>query len=186
MSSLDCGSGGGDTAYEGLRIASLFIIWATGSFGAFFPVIAHRSNKIHLPHAVFESVSSPLCQPYFSPIPNRTAKYFGSGVIIATAFIHLLSPGISELTSPCLGQAWQEYVRTFSDGIRDSHSHRLIRCSLIPWHLLSYRRFAYSLSRSSPSALEQPNSRSLASNMVSWLPTRVYTLHITNTPVLLE
>jgi hypothetical protein len=57
MSSVDCGSGGGDTAFEGLRIASLFIIWATGSFGAFFPVIAHRSSKIHLPHAIFESVS---------------------------------------------------------------------------------------------------------------------------------
>ena len=114
MSSVDCGSGGGDTAFEGLRVASLFIIWATGSFGAFFPVIAHRSSKINLPHAVFESVSSPLCQIYFSPVPNRTAKYFGSGVIIATAFIHLLSPGISELTSPCLGQAWQEYVRILS------------------------------------------------------------------------
>jgi hypothetical protein len=41
--------------------------------------------------------------------------------------------------------------------------------------LLSYRRFAYLLSRSSPSALAQPSSRSLASNMVSWLPTRVQT-----------
>jgi len=28
---------------------------------------------------------------------------------IATAFIHLLSPGLSELTSPCLGAAWQVY-----------------------------------------------------------------------------
>lgn len=29
---------------------------------------------------------------------------------IATAFIHLLSPAISELTAPCLGPAWQVYV----------------------------------------------------------------------------
>jgi zinc transporter 1/2/3 len=47
---------------------------------------------LHVPKAVFEF-----------------AKYFGSGVIIATAFIHLLSPSISELTSPCLSPAWQEY-----------------------------------------------------------------------------
>ncbi|KIJ39669.1 hypothetical protein M422DRAFT_174781, partial [Sphaerobolus stellatus SS14] len=37
------------------------------------------------------------------------AKYFGSGVIIATAFIHFLAPAIDELTSPCLGVAWTEY-----------------------------------------------------------------------------
>jgi len=37
------------------------------------------------------------------------AKYFGSGVIIATAFIHLLSPAIDELGSPCLGAEWQIY-----------------------------------------------------------------------------
>ena len=42
---------------------------------------------------------------------RRTAKYFGSGVIIATAFIHLLASGVSELSSPCLAPAWQEYVR---------------------------------------------------------------------------
>jgi hypothetical protein len=42
---------------------------------------------------------------------HRFAKYLGSGVIIATAFIHLLSPAISELTSPCLGDAWITHVR---------------------------------------------------------------------------
>lgn len=41
----------------------------------------------------------------------RFAKYFGSGVIIATAFIHLLSPALEELGSPCLGAEWQVYVR---------------------------------------------------------------------------
>lgn len=39
------------------------------------------------------------------------AKYFGSGVIIATAFIHLLSPALDELGSPCLSAEWQVYVR---------------------------------------------------------------------------
>ena len=39
------------------------------------------------------------------------AKYFGSGVIIATAFIHLLSPALDELGSSCLTGTWTEYVR---------------------------------------------------------------------------
>ncbi len=60
MSSPDCGSGGGDTSFEGLRVASLFIIWTTSSFAATFPVVAHRSRVIHLPPVILEYVSSPL------------------------------------------------------------------------------------------------------------------------------
>jgi zinc transporter 1/2/3 len=60
--------------------------------GALFPVLARRSSWLHVPKAVF-----------------NFAKYFGSGVIIATAFIHLLDPAISELGSPCLAAAWGDY-----------------------------------------------------------------------------
>ncbi|KAH9006712.1 ZIP-like iron-zinc transporter [Lactarius deliciosus] len=89
---LNCGSGGGATTYTGLRIASVFVIWVCSTLGSTFPIIAHRSSFVSLPHSVFEF-----------------AKYFGSGVIIATAFIHLLSPAIDELASDCLGPAWKEY-----------------------------------------------------------------------------
>ncbi|KAG2367991.1 ZIP-like iron-zinc transporter [Suillus spraguei] len=92
MSDLDCGSGGGATTYKQLRIASVFVILIGSMSGALFPVLAKRSSWLHVPKAVFDF-----------------AKYFGSGVIIATAFIHLLSPAISELTSPCLSPAWQVY-----------------------------------------------------------------------------
>ncbi|KAG1863160.1 ZIP-like iron-zinc transporter [Suillus subluteus] len=92
MSDLNCGSGGGATTYPQLRIASVFIILIGSMSGALFPVLATRSSWLHVPKAVFDF-----------------AKYFGSGVIIATAFIHLLSPAIDELTSPCLSPAWQEY-----------------------------------------------------------------------------
>jgi zinc transporter 1/2/3 len=92
MSDLNCGSGGGATTYPQLRIASVFVILIGSMTGALFPVLARRSSWLHVPKAVFDF-----------------AKYFGSGVIIATAFIHLLSPAISELTSPCLSPAWQVY-----------------------------------------------------------------------------
>ncbi|KAG6374854.1 Zinc/iron permease [Boletus reticuloceps] len=91
-SDLNCGDGGGADTYTGLRIASVFVILATSSFGAFFPVLSKRSKWLRVPNGVFEF-----------------AKYFGSGVIVATAFIHLLSPAITELTSPCLAPAWQAY-----------------------------------------------------------------------------
>ncbi|KDR76838.1 hypothetical protein GALMADRAFT_225700 [Galerina marginata CBS 339.88] len=89
---LNCGNGGGADTFKGLRIASVFII-ALGSFmGALFPVLAARSKWLHVPPAVFDF-----------------AKYFGSGVIIATAFIHLLSPALDELSSPCLDPSWLIY-----------------------------------------------------------------------------
>ncbi|KAI5995056.1 Zinc/iron permease [Pisolithus albus] len=91
-SDVNCGSGGGADTYTGLRIASVFIILVGSGFGALFPVFARRSSWLHVPEPIYEF-----------------AKYFGSGVIIATAFIHLLSSGITELSSPCLSPAWQLY-----------------------------------------------------------------------------
>ncbi|KAF9069746.1 ZIP zinc/iron transport family [Rhodocollybia butyracea] len=93
MSADDCGSGGGADTFLGLRVASIFIILVGSMFGSLFPVIAAKYSRIfRIPKAAFEF-----------------AKWFGSGVIIATAFIHLLSPAISALTSPCLAEGWQEY-----------------------------------------------------------------------------
>ncbi|KAL6306137.1 ZIP-like iron-zinc transporter [Sparassis latifolia] len=89
-----CGDGGGADTYFGLRVASVFIIMATSAVGALFPVLTRRTQWLNaiVPTSVFQ-----------------TAKYFGSGVIIATAFIHLLSPAMAELGSPCLAPAWQNY-----------------------------------------------------------------------------
>lgn len=92
MSDSNCGSGGGATTYAQLRIASIFIVLIGSTSGALFPVLAKRTKWLHVPKAVFDF-----------------AKYFGSGVIIATAFIHLLSPALGELSSPCLSPAWQQY-----------------------------------------------------------------------------
>ncbi|KAG1767024.1 ZIP-like iron-zinc transporter [Suillus placidus] len=92
MSDSNCGSGGGATTYAQLRIASIFIVLIGSISGALCPVLAKRTNWLRVPKAVFDF-----------------AKYFGSGVIIATAFIHLLSPALGELSSPCLSPAWQQY-----------------------------------------------------------------------------
>ncbi|KAF8217057.1 ZIP-like iron-zinc transporter [Mycena galopus ATCC 62051] len=78
--------------YLQLRVASVFIVLVCATIGTLFPVLARRSTWLHVPKGVFDF-----------------AKYFGSGVIIATAFIHLLSPGLDELSSPCLSPAWLEY-----------------------------------------------------------------------------
>ncbi|KAF8159626.1 ZIP-like iron-zinc transporter [Crassisporium funariophilum] len=88
----NCGLGGGSDTFFNLRVASIFIILIGSSCGALFPVLAKRSSWLHVPKSAFD----------FS-------KYFGSGVIIATAFVHLLAPGLEALGSPCLAGGWSEY-----------------------------------------------------------------------------
>ncbi|KAK7687619.1 hypothetical protein QCA50_008833 [Cerrena zonata] len=91
---VNCGPGGGSDDLFGLRVASIFIILIGSMFGALFPVLARRSRWLssRIPRGVFDF-----------------AKYFGSGVIIATAFIHLLDPALEALGSPCLDPAWGNY-----------------------------------------------------------------------------
>ncbi|KAF4593376.1 high-affinity Zn(2+) transporter zrt1 [Pleurotus pulmonarius] len=89
---INCGSGGGADTLFGLRVASIFIIMVGSTAGALFPVLARRSSWLHVPKSMFDF-----------------AKYFGSGVIIATAFIHLLDPALEALGSECLAPGWSEY-----------------------------------------------------------------------------
>lgn len=56
----------------GLRISSIFVIMVGSAIGAVFPVYAGRHKGMGVPEWAF-----------------FIAKYFGSGVIVATAFIHV-------------------------------------------------------------------------------------------------
>ena len=82
----------------GLRIAAIFVILVGSAIGAIFPVFAARHKGIRVPEWSF-----------------FIAKYFGSGVIVATAFIHLLAPAHDALTSPCLTGSITDY--TWVEGI---------------------------------------------------------------------
>ena len=74
-----------DTGRLGVRISSIFVILLGSIVGALFPIVARRYQGLGVPGWVF-----------------FIAKYFGSGVIVATAFIHLLAPANQALTNPCL------------------------------------------------------------------------------------
>lgn len=56
----------------GLRVAAIFIILVTSAVGTLFPLVSRRYRGTLIPVGVYDF-----------------AKYFGSGVIIATAFIHV-------------------------------------------------------------------------------------------------
>ncbi|KAI1075475.1 ZIP zinc/iron transport family [Whalleya microplaca] len=83
--SVDCDSGNDYDGRLGVRISSIFVILVGSMFGAILPIVLARGSKMRVNgHAFF------------------IAKYFGSGVIIGTAFMHLLSPAFKALGSPCL------------------------------------------------------------------------------------
>ena len=188
---LNCGSGGGDTAFKGLRIASLFIIWASSSFAATFPIVANRSRVIHLPLVVFESVSLlqlPLFQRWISyqlltGRPNILALALSSPLDSSTSS----PPASASSPHPALEPHGKAMFAPLSDdNLNDNKSDCPMRCSPTPWHLLSYRLFPYLSSKLLPSVLGPLNSRSLASIMVRSILCKVHVVHITNTLGLLE
>ncbi|KAJ5872073.1 uncharacterized protein N7529_004426 [Penicillium soppii] len=62
-----------------------------------FPVLAHRFPRL--------------------PIPRRflfISRHFGTGVLIATAFVHLLPTAFMSLTDPCLPRFWSQSYRAMA------------------------------------------------------------------------
>lgn len=68
-----------------LHVAGLFMVLAASLFGAGFPVAAKKLPWLKVPQKAFF-----MC------------KHFGTGVLIATAFVHLLPVAFGNLTNPCL------------------------------------------------------------------------------------
>lgn len=64
----------------GERIAALFVILIVSTAVTFFPVVAKRVKWMKVPLYVY-----------------LFARYFGAGVIVATAFVHLLDPAYGEI-----------------------------------------------------------------------------------------
>lgn len=79
----------------GARISSIFVILFVSSAFTVFPVISKRTTWRKIPFSVY-----------------IFARYFGTGVIVATAFIHLLDPAYKRIgPKTCVGVSgyWGEY-----------------------------------------------------------------------------
>ncbi|KAL6230676.1 hypothetical protein BDW75DRAFT_248455 [Aspergillus navahoensis] len=93
-----CYMNAGENDYDGrlgARISAIFVIFIVSTAVTLFPMLAKRIPRLHIPHYVY-----------------LFARYFGAGVIIATAFIHLLDPAYDEIgPASCVGMTghWADY-----------------------------------------------------------------------------
>lgn len=104
-----CGSRGKRGSYNtSLHVAALFIILILSTLGMLatphpgynvltdflacaFPIIARRFPKLPIPHRFL-----------------FLSRHFGTGVLIATAFVHLIPTAFVSLTDPCLPYFWNK------------------------------------------------------------------------------
>ncbi|KAK1966482.1 ZIP zinc/iron transporter [Colletotrichum eremochloae] len=95
-----CGAAAVDVSNKPLRIASIFIILVASLLGGLLPIFLARTSRMHVPKMTF-----------------FIFKYVGTGVIIATAWMHLLSPGVEALHNECLAPMLGDYDWAFAIGL---------------------------------------------------------------------
>lgn len=87
-----CASGGARPDYDlPFHVGGLFIILFVSSTACAFPILVIKFPRLRIPASFLFS-----------------AKHFGTGVLIATAFVHLLPTAFLSLSNPCLSSFWTE------------------------------------------------------------------------------
>ncbi|KAK7425737.1 hypothetical protein QQZ08_007836 [Neonectria magnoliae] len=86
-----CAAGGVDKDEYNtpLHVGALFIILFISTLGCAFPILAVKFPGLRIPNRFFFAV-----------------RHFGTGVLIATAFVHLLPTAFISLGDPCLDDFW--------------------------------------------------------------------------------
>lgn len=87
----ECGSGAPDHYNTGQQIGGLFLILAVSALGCAFPLAVKLWSWL--------------------PVPRRGlfyCRHLGTGVIMATCFVHLVPTAFINLLDPCLSSFWTE------------------------------------------------------------------------------
>ncbi|KAF2235037.1 Zinc/iron permease [Viridothelium virens] len=88
----ECGSGPGRDNYNtALHVGALFLILVLSTLACSFPIFVRRFPRIPVPHRFL-----------------FLSRHFGTGVLIATAFVHLLPTAFVSMTDPCLPWFWNQ------------------------------------------------------------------------------
>ncbi|KAI5858770.1 Zinc/iron permease [Tricharina praecox] len=101
-SSPVCGGGSlsEDQYNMGLHVMAVFVVLTQSTLACAFPLIAKRFPRLRIPPSFL----------FF-------ARHFGTGVLIATAFVHLLPTAFISLTDKCLPAFWTEQYPAMAGAI---------------------------------------------------------------------
>lgn len=96
-----CGTGTRKEDYNlPLHVGALFIILGVSAGACALPLVALKVPQLHIPaKALF------------------VFRHFGTGVLIATAFVHLFPTAFVSLTDPCLPSFFNEQYPAFAGAI---------------------------------------------------------------------
>ncbi|KIX01391.1 uncharacterized protein Z518_09116 [Rhinocladiella mackenziei CBS 650.93] len=87
-----CGTEGRQGSYNmGVHVFAVFLILSLSTFACSLPIIARRFPQLPIPHRFL-----------------FLSRHFGTGVLIATAFVHLLPTAFISMTDPCLPDFWNQ------------------------------------------------------------------------------
>ncbi|KAM0241715.1 hypothetical protein ACHAPO_001406 [Fusarium lateritium] len=88
-----CESGGANKGEYNtpLHVGAVFIILFVSTLACAFPIMAAKLPGLRIPNRFFFAV-----------------RHFGTGVLIATAFVHLLPTAFISLGDPCLSSFWNQ------------------------------------------------------------------------------
>ncbi|KAL1867354.1 hypothetical protein VTK73DRAFT_4201 [Phialemonium thermophilum] len=87
----ECGSGKRGSYDTPLHVFALFLILTLSTLACAFPLLSRRRQKSHKPSKIV-----------------FLSQHFGTGVLLATAFVHLLPTAFTSLTDPCLPYLFSE------------------------------------------------------------------------------
>ncbi|KAL2270740.1 hypothetical protein VTJ83DRAFT_111 [Remersonia thermophila] len=90
-----CGSGQKGTYDTGIHVFALFLILALSTLACGFPLVSQRLTKGTKRQRAILFVG----------------QHFGTGVLLATAFVHLLPTAFTSLTDPCLPHLFSQGYR---------------------------------------------------------------------------
>ncbi|ORX67700.1 ZIP zinc/iron transport family, partial [Basidiobolus meristosporus CBS 931.73] len=77
---------------QGLHIGAIFIIMGTSALGSFFSMLIRSFPNFKLGKDII-----------------AVGKHFGTGVILATGFIHMFPGAMESLSNPCIGEFGEVY-----------------------------------------------------------------------------
>ncbi|KAJ1989708.1 hypothetical protein EDC05_004506 [Coemansia umbellata] len=108
----ECYAAGVDDWDKGLQIGAVFIILAVSLVGVLLPILCKHTKWLSI-----------------SPRVINTGKFFGAGVILATAFIHMLGESMETLKDECLDAHMGDF---------DSWPGALAMMAVLAMHLLEH------------------------------------------------